>query len=168
MVSLPAQGFVAACRHCGSPTGDDEFCCAGCRTVWALLHREGLDRYYDLRGDSGVPVTDLPGERADRKWLEPIVAELAAAGPSGLRRISLDVQGIHCAACVWLIEELFRRTGQGRLIVNPALGRLELAVAAGFPLVSFVGAVEGCGYRFGPSVKEAEPRAPSGLPPPLA
>src|SRR5215470_11546381 len=129
MVSLAAQTFVDTCRHCGSPSAGDEFCCGGCRTVWGLLHREGLERYYDLRGAEGVPVTDLPGERADRKWLEPISAELAAGGP-GLRRVTLDVQGIRCAACVWLIEELFRRAGTGSVVVNPALGRLELTVGA--------------------------------------
>ena len=163
MATVTAQALIAECRHCGSPSGGDEFCCSGCRTVWGLLHREGLERYYDLRGDKGVPVADLRVERADRKWLEPIAAELAAHVGGGLRRIALDIQGIHCAACVWLIEELFRRAHGGGIIANPALGKLELCVDASFALTSFVEAVEGCGYRLGPAVKEAAPRSQGGL-----
>ena len=142
------------CRHCGLPSGGAEFCCAGCRLVFGLLHSEGLERYYDLRGGPGVPVSDL---RADRKWVEPLVAELA--GTDGLRRIALDVQGIHCAACVWLIEELFRRSGGADVVINPALGNLEIAVDRGFGLDAFVASVESCGYRLGPALKDGAPRA---------
>ena len=62
-----APGTVCAanlegCAHCGLPVApalveagaERQFCCAGCRTVWSVIHEHGLDRYYGLRDDSGV------------------------------------------------------------------------------------------------------------------
>ena len=54
---LPASGTItAACAHCGLdvPAGlvdrveERQFCCAGCRTAYAILHEHGLDAYYAL------------------------------------------------------------------------------------------------------------------------
>src|SRR5262249_50944374 len=133
-----------------------DFCCSGCRFVYTLLHRENLGRYYELRGARGVPVADVRPERADRKWLEAIVADVAAAGEP--RRVAVDIQGIHCAACVWLIAELFRPEAGGvDILATPALGRIELTVRPAFALRAFVDRVESFGYRLGPPVKR-EPR----------
>jgi len=120
--------------------------------VHAILTQGGLTRYYDLRRGPGLPPADLDTRRIDHKWLELI--EQARAQQSGVTRIELDIQGIHCAACVWLIEELFRRQGGARagiLSVNPALGRLELRVSPSFPLSDWVDSVEGLGYLLGPA-----------------
>ncbi|MEI7892784.1 MAG: heavy metal translocating P-type ATPase metal-binding domain-containing protein, partial [Myxococcales bacterium] len=89
-------------------SGDDgPFCCSGCQAVYGLIKRSGLERYYDLRGATGTPVSDSGTSSRDRKWLEPLEAKLAEA--RGIARVDLDLQGIHCTACVWLLEELFRR-----------------------------------------------------------
>ncbi len=45
------------CRHCGLPlppsdhavTEEHAFCCAGCKTAFALISSEGLNEYYALR-----------------------------------------------------------------------------------------------------------------------
>src|SRR5690606_22036290 len=152
MLSSAASG---ACAHCGEPLADsaDEYCCAGCRTVAHLIASSGLGRYYALRGDaSGGPVT--LDARRDRQWLEPITAELAAAAEPV--NVELDIQGMHCAACVWLTEELFRRTGDGiDIIANPALGRLSLRVQPTFDIPAFVDDVERFGYRLGPPLKSS-------------
>ena len=119
-----------------------------------MLHEEKLERYYSLRGEKGEAVTAASSGR-DQKWLEPIEAELARG--AGLCRIDLDVQGVSCAACVWLLEQLFRREQGGALIlVNPSLGRLTLTIAKDFPLRHFVSAVESCGYLLGPKLKREE------------
>lgn len=154
------------CRHCSGPLppshesgADDAFCCGGCRIVFQMLHDEGLERYYALRGPKGDPVD--AGEGRDRKWLEPIETKLSEQ--DGLQRIDLDVQGLSCAACVWVIDQLFRREpGAGRVLVNPALGKVTLSVDASFPLRRFVERVERCGYQLGPSLKGTE-RASNGL-----
>jgi Cu2+-exporting ATPase len=150
--SIRASDGSARCLHCGQEIAarEDGFCCDGCSAVYALLRGESLDRFYDLRGEDGAPI--VVRGAADHKWLEPLQATLAAgAGPS---RVRLDVQGMHCAGCVWLMEELFERTeARGTIDVNPAVGRVELYVEPSFPLADFVSRIERFGYRFGPPLK---------------
>jgi Cu2+-exporting ATPase len=152
------------CRHCGSALASGartEFCCTGCESVFTFLHGAGLDRYYDLRGPSGVPAIAAGADAAkksDRKWLEPIANGLADR--KTLSHVELDVQGMHCSACVWLLDEMFRRQEAGAgIVVNPAIGRADLTVAPSFDLRAFVDSVEQLGYRFGPPVKAAAARS---------
>jgi Cu2+-exporting ATPase len=144
------------CAHCGLPLppGAERFCCSGCAAVWQLLHEEELERYYDLRQGAAAPVGALRDERADRKWLEPIETQLATA-PAGARTtVRLDVQGVRCAACVWLLDALFRRScagGANMIVINPALGTATLTIGNDFPLRRWVIDVERFGYVLGPS-----------------
>jgi len=151
------------CLHCGTPLDEgarDAYCCIGCRFVARILRDEGLEKYYALRGPKGEPVGASDGR--DRKWLEPLEQDLGAA--TGLHRIDLDIQGISCAACVWLIQQLFRREAGGvRVLVNPALGTVSLTVENTFALRRFVERLESCGYLLGPSRKEAQSDKDTGL-----
>jgi Cu2+-exporting ATPase len=120
--------------------------------VYTLLRRERLDRYYALRGSRGTPVAERREDRRDDKWLETVEEGLRAS--EGPVRLVLDVQGLHCVGCVWLIEELFARAAGGQqIVVNPALGRVDLHVRPAFELRTFVRSVERFGYLFGPPVK---------------
>lgn len=118
---------VMPCTHCSLPVPDalvergaaHQFCCAGCRGVHALLSEHGLLRYYDLR----APARSVSAEGAASTPLTPPVADLAGfeefddpafealywrARPDGLRSVELLLEGVHCAACVWLLEKLPR------------------------------------------------------------
>ncbi len=167
-LSAPAETRArAGCLHCGTPVARIEpgtsgpFCCTGCRLVHGLLSSEHLDRYYDLRGERGIPVPENRAGRRDTKWLDAIEQRRRAS--SGTARIDLDVQGVQCSACVWLIETLFRRCeGSVQITVNPTLGRAQILAGSSFDLRAFVREVERFGYLFGPPLKEAETRA-SGL-----
>ena len=131
--------------------------------VHALLTSQHLERYYDLRGVRGIPVPEQRIERRDYKWLEPIVQRVRDSAGAGIARVDLDVQGLHCSACLWLIDTVFRRrVGAVRVTVNPSLGRAELVVAPQFDLDGFVREVESFGYLFGPPLKTEHPRS-SGL-----
>lgn len=153
-----ATAESAVCQHCGllvdrsARAEFGSFCCAGCRAVYELIQSEGLARYYDLRGGRDAPATEL--RRDTFVWLEPLLAA-HAAGPDELTRLTLDVQGVHCAACVWLLQELWgRHAGAVDLRVNPAVGRVELAWRAGeLDLRDYLRDVERFGYRFGPPRK---------------
>ncbi|MBF5045690.1 heavy metal translocating P-type ATPase [Aggregicoccus sp. 17bor-14] len=148
----------APCLHCGSPVPEGvvpaRFCCAGCESVYGLLQEQGLTRYYALAGGQGAPALEVPTQRS-RAWLEPLLARAEADGAGSLCALQLDVQGLHCAACVWLMEELFRRQGGGAsLTVNPALGTLRLRWAQGrFDVGAYLTSVERFGYLFGPPRK---------------
>lgn len=148
----------ATCSHCGLAMPEraradlGRFCCAGCKAVHELLHAEGLERYYDLRGGADAPPPQL---RPDTfAWLDPIVAA-AACDARGVARATLDVQGVHCAACVWLIQELWsRHEGGVDVRINPALGRVDLAWKhPELDLRDFLRDCERFGYRFGPPRK---------------
>lgn len=150
---MPAQ----ACAHCGTSVvaqAAPAFCCDGCRVVYALLHEQRLTRYYALGGGAGTPVSS--SNRRDHKWLEATAAQLQHEG-SALTHIALDVQGLHCSACVWLMEELFRRAeGAGSILVNPALGTVAITASPTFDVRRFVGDIESFGYVFGPALKQAQ------------
>jgi P-type Cu2+ transporter len=154
----------ASCLHCATPLPAgllEEFCCRGCEEVNRLVTQAGLGRYYELGGGEGHPVAGPAAARADHKWLEPIAARLGET--RGLSRVVLDVQGVHCAACVWLFDELFRREpGAAGILVNPAVGTVELTVAREFPLASYVAGVEAFGYRMGPPLKGAREERAAG------
>ncbi|MGC4117491.1 MAG: heavy metal translocating P-type ATPase metal-binding domain-containing protein [Myxococcales bacterium] len=139
---------VEACVHCGQPVprGLTKFCCSGCEAVHGLLQTEGLMRYYDLRGGSGTPVQQGASRSLD--WLQGIDVSTG--------RLSVDVQGIHCSACVWLLDELFKREpGAGQIRVNPGIGRLDLWFdPAEFDPAAYTRRVESFGYLVGPRRKE--------------
>jgi len=142
------------CLHCESPlsSGQDDFCCTGCREVHEMLQGRGLLRYYELSQGAGVPARERGAARSDDKWID--LAERELAGKDGIALTSLDVDGLHCTACVWLIQELFKRTGApGRVDVNTARGSLDLFIEPSFPLRDFVREVEAFGYRLGPKRK---------------
>ncbi|HWV38017.1 MAG TPA: heavy metal translocating P-type ATPase metal-binding domain-containing protein, partial [Vulgatibacter sp.] len=150
----------ARCRHCRGPipAGSilDGFCCNGCSAVFSLLHEQGLERYYDLAGGGTMPVAEPRGERSFA-WLDPLLRR-SEEGGAEICALDLDVQGIHCAACVWLMDELFRRReGGAGLLVNPALGKVRLTWRRGrFDPRAFLEEVERFGYLFGPSRKKAD------------
>jgi Cu2+-exporting ATPase len=159
--AMPAAAAQAACAHCGSPilSGvDGAFCCHGCASVYELLQSAGLERYYVLRAERRLsPVARTAGSFAgthESPWCEALRQELALQ--SGLRQFRLDVQGIQCGACVWLIEALFRRApGAAQVRLNPALGQLSCVVDESFELEAFVRSVESFGYRLGPEQKHS-------------
>ena len=119
----------------------------------ALLSQENLQRYYDLGGARGATPPQTRSDRRDTQWLESI--EEGVRKSQGHARISFDVQGLHCIACVWLIEQIFtRHEGHATIVVNPALGRVDMLIRPDFDVRAFVGSVERFGYLFGLPAKE--------------
>lgn len=158
-----AAAAAGSCLHCGNPLGrhwktaDGPFCCRGCRGVWELIRQTRLERFYDLKPGTTAPAATL---RPDGfAWLDRLIAEHEGLAPGdAVLRLDLDIQGVHCAACVWLIEELFRRQAAGvQIRLNPALGKVELAWDTGRgDLKSFLTELERFGYRLGPARKGAQ------------
>ena len=157
---MTGRDATSGCLHCGSPipeslAADARFCCSGCAAVHALLVDGQLTRYYDLARGSVLPVSALPRTRSEA-WLDVALAE-AESGREPFCTLTLDVQGIQCAACVWLIGELFhRREGGVAFTLNPALGKARLSWRRGeLDVRAFVREVEQFGYLCGPNRKHA-------------
>lgn len=121
--------------------------------MYGLLHREGLERFYELgKGQTAARL----GEPEDSKWLDVLLLQRPKQGHWSL---SLALGGLHCSACVWAIETLFKkRVGSLQCTVNPARGSIDLVVDQRFDLHAFVSTVRGLGYVPGP--ENAVPEAP--------
>ena len=88
---------------------DKAFCCQGCLTVFQILNENGLADFYNLSENAGVRVK--AGGSVERFAFvdEPAVRERLVNFSDGkLTRIVFHIPAIHCIACVWLLENLFR------------------------------------------------------------
>ena len=114
------------CDHCGEPCpgnayalNDRNFCCLGCQTVFGLLHENGLGQFYTLDSNPGRRVSAV----GNGKWAfldDPAVSEkLYDFADKTQVRVTLHLPAIHCIACVWLLENLFKlHPGVGCTLVN--------------------------------------------------
>ena len=114
-----AQRVDCACLHCGLPVPrglvvagrDEQFCCQGCASVYALIHGCGLDSYYRLREQSESPgqaVRETDSERVASFDTDKFHELYVRTRDDGMHVVDLMLEGVHCAACVWLIEKLPR------------------------------------------------------------
>ncbi|KAA9132572.1 cadmium-translocating P-type ATPase [Marinihelvus fidelis] len=131
----------AACFHCGEACEDDRFqvrwegesrcvCCAGCQAVFELIHASGHARYYRFREGEGIRAPDSP-ERLAADWAA-IDARPAYRGTpmgDGFNTLLLQVEGVHCAACAWLIRS--------RLEPLDGVRRASVDIASGYTQVEF-------------------------------
>ncbi len=108
----------ADCRHCSLPVPaglivanrDEQFCCNGCETAYHLISSSGLDAFYKMVDSSSEDQTlrdrKDPLQRFDELGDANFLSRFAHPLPNGLMEIRLGLEGIHCAACVWLVEKL--------------------------------------------------------------
>lgn len=150
------------CHHCGFPvprSRNDGFCCAGCHRVHDLLKAKGFDAYYALRSGRGLPVAAPRSDPSPPLWLEALEEQIQQptdqtpdAGASGVHTqraaaLEFDVQGLHCSACVWLIETSFHRNpGSLAITINPARASATVRVSPAFPLVTWYRELVELGY----------------------
>jgi Cu2+-exporting ATPase len=96
---------MKACLHCGERVVDEkeDFCCIGCRCAYKLINNLGFSSYYNLR-----EIKD------DERKIKPELDEqidvsdfIVSEGEK--HSLKLMIQGLHCAACVWLIENILRK-----------------------------------------------------------
>ena len=110
--SAPVSGIVP-CAHCGLevPAGlveagaDRQFCCAGCRTAYAILHEHGLGQYYAFgeKRESPVHPTGKRYEEFDHEAFQSLYVKPLRGG---LCATELYLEGVHCSSCVWLVERV--------------------------------------------------------------
>jgi len=104
------------CIHCGEDCGkhpvmweDKPFCCYGCKTVYQILNKQDLEQYYEIEKMPGIKVeTEDVGDKYTYLDLEEIKSKLLDFSDGGVSKITLFVPGIHCASCIWLLENLNR------------------------------------------------------------
>ena len=105
------------CIHCNLPIPPSDrvidridnqelhFCCQGCRGAYRIITGAGLGDFYKKRDwqEPGLPQGAFETQYTDT-YLEHFVRL-----KEGKAEISLLLEGIRCAACVWLIERVLAR-----------------------------------------------------------
>ncbi len=160
MVTMAGEGRARKrrekprCAHCGAPVAAGEtFCCGGCAFVSRLIRDEGLDDYYKIKDSVTPPADGALGATADYSWLADAARAAEAATDEGRAvELELAVQGVSCAACVWLIERLHQRLpGAGDIEVSAEAGRMRLRWRRGeFDAAAFARELQRFGYALGP------------------
>lgn len=164
-MSTSETARASACRHCRTffrPTAEEsEFCCSGCRFVFHLLHKRGLEDFYRF-GDGKSPAGNFVFHEREYGWLDALRAR-AEQGDSDMCEATLEVQGISCAGCVWLLEAVFMECpGALSCVVNSSTGTTRLRWRRGAcDLTAYARDLQRFGYLLGPD----HGRAPSSLQP---
>ncbi|MCK5917198.1 MAG: heavy metal translocating P-type ATPase metal-binding domain-containing protein, partial [Cocleimonas sp.] len=111
------------CFHCGLPvpkgfnhsvTIDNKpraMCCIGCESVANAIVENKLENFYHFRTDKSPKVEDLVPEQLrqlsvydDNELQKSFVRQEEDDSGVAIREASLILEGIVCAACVWLNE----------------------------------------------------------------
>ncbi|HEY5975062.1 MAG TPA: heavy metal translocating P-type ATPase metal-binding domain-containing protein, partial [Geobacteraceae bacterium] len=123
------------CYHCGLPVppgdaylADDGaerrlFCCHGCLGAYRLITGAGLEAFYTRRTDDSLSVPVSASEQIGFSELDEYVYDW-----QGGKAIDLLIDGIRCAACIWLNERMVSTLpGVKDVRINYATGRARIA-----------------------------------------
>ena len=150
------------CFHCGEPVPPkcklsveaegqiQPVCCSGCEAVARLILQSGQSRYYQFRTENAIKPAEADSgleqawQRFDERrslWGSPL--------KNGRYELLLQVEGIRCAACAWLIRsQLESRQGIDQVQVDVATGFVRINWQPEKLRLSKIAAIlAGIGYR---------------------
>jgi len=148
--AVPLQPSAAAgCRHCGLPTeGRGAFCCRGCESVFLILNARGLGEYYDLKEGAYCfqPAQAITWKHERFDHLDGAAVRPRYVGEGGEARFY--VEGLHCVACLWLLERLPRlMPGLAACRLDLSQSLLTVTLEPGTALAPVAGLIQDLGYR---------------------
>lgn len=136
------KNLETGCFHCGEPVPGDctlsvafqggrhPVCCAGCQAVFQLIESAGLDRYYQFRQEPGSKASaDLARQKLAWQAVDQREAMWGARTPDGHYELLLQVEGLRCAACAWLIRS--------RLESSAGIRSVQVDTATGFTRITW-------------------------------
>lgn len=175
---MPADIADSDCFHCGLlvTTGDrfsleyqgqkKNLCCPGCKAVAQSIISSGMDNYYQYR-TTPATLPEFEGEALSNQLLEELKVydepqlqqTFVYRQSDGSFEVTLSIEGITCAACVWLLDKkLAALPGVQTHSVNLTTHR---AVISWWPdqcqLSDLLEAIYGLGYKaypFSPTKEE--------------
>ncbi len=157
------------CTHCGlgvpkglvEPSREEQFCCNACHTAYEAIKACGLGAYYELREklEAGAKPARSTGSRYEEFDAEAFErVHVRVNQETGLASCELYLEGVHCAACVWLVERVPQivdglieaRLDLGRSLVRLTWDpqRVKLSAAAR--------AIDSLGYRSHPPGRSSQ------------
>ncbi|BFU77575.1 heavy metal translocating P-type ATPase [Arcobacter sp. 15-2] len=112
---------LIACSHChlefdeslmiNEPENKNlHFCCNGCQGVYHLLKDDGLDSFYEKVGKNKLAKPLAVGSDSSNFDMESFTTRYIKKTDEGFSRVDLIIEGIHCAACIWLNEKVLDQT----------------------------------------------------------
>ena len=107
------------CNHCHLSfdekimikENDLNFCCGGCQSVYHILKSENLDSFYEKLGNKTIKAPlQISNDDLAKFDSENFLNSYTTITKDGFVQIDLILEGIHCAACVWLNEKVLYDT----------------------------------------------------------
>ena len=128
------------CFHCGEPVPSkclltveaegqlQPVCCSGCEAVANLILQSGQSRYYQFRTETAIKPEETDAAIEDSwKRFDERHSLWGNALEGGRHELLLQVEGIRCAACAWLIRsQLESREGIDQVQVDVATGFVRI------------------------------------------
>lgn len=158
-----------ACYHCGLPVPSESdwqvevmgqvraMCCVGCEAVAAAIVSNGLDEYYrhrDAMPESQRTLGGVPDELRDLSLYDhaEVQRDFVRALGEHEREAALILEGLTCAACVWLNEQhIARQPGVLAVEINYSTRRARVRWDdSRIHLSAILAAVQAIGYRAWP------------------
>ena len=110
---------IIECNHCHLSfdekimikENDLNFCCGGCQNVYHILKSENLDSFYEKLGNKTLSAPlHVSNDDLVKFDSENFLKNYTTITKDGFTQIDLILEGIHCAACVWLNEKILYDT----------------------------------------------------------
>lgn len=107
------------CNHCHLSfdssvmikENDLNFCCGGCQSVYHILKDENLDSFYEKLGNKSIKAPlQISNDDLSKFDSQNFLDNYTSKTKDGFTQIDLILEGIHCAACIWLNEKILYDT----------------------------------------------------------
>ena len=134
--------YTRLCFHCGEPVppacrltveveGQKQpVCCSGCEAVANLILQSGQSRYYQFRTETAIkPAEEDAGIETTWQRYDERHSLWGSRLKNGRYELLLQVEGIRCAACAWLIRS--------QLEARPGIDQVQVDVATGFVRINW-------------------------------
>ncbi|WP_332913599.1 heavy metal translocating P-type ATPase metal-binding domain-containing protein [Algoriphagus boritolerans] len=117
MKPVSSSEIQAKCYHCGETCeqeslvfDDRRFCCQGCKLVYEVLSQNDLCEYYQMESTPGKSQKANSSFKNRFDYLDDseVIQKLLDFKDEKESHITFYIPLIHCASCIWLLENLFQ------------------------------------------------------------
>ena len=103
------------CKHCAGhfegeaviDANGDEFCCNGCKNVYAYLKSHGFSEFYSKLKNGEKNLAKPSAKHFDKQSAGSMFSKLLRRDENSpfICELEVLISGIHCPACIWLNEK---------------------------------------------------------------
>lgn len=85
------------------------FCCNGCELAYSLLKSCNLESFYTKLGDNTLQTKKLQDSKVTTNFNSINFTQKYLKDSNGLKEVHFIIEGVVCAACVWLNEQILAK-----------------------------------------------------------